>query len=74
MLTWSEVHSSLVKKIDLTSPQIRWAMNQILTGVASEDEIKGFLLGLKEKGESADRKSTRLNSSHEWISRMPSSA
>ena len=22
----------------------------------------------------ADRKSTRLNSSHEWISRMPSSA
>ena len=24
--------------------------------------------------ESSDRKSTRLNSSHEWISRMPSSA
>ena len=24
--------------------------------------------------EDADRKSTRLNSSHEWISRMPSSA
>ena len=24
--------------------------------------------------ESTDRKSTRLNSSHEWISRMPSSA
>ena len=26
------------------------------------------------KGHSKDRKSTRLNSSHEWISRMPSSA
>ena len=26
------------------------------------------------KYESKDRKSTRLNSSHEWISRMPSSA
>ena len=25
-------------------------------------------------GMAADRKSTRLNSSHEWISRMPSSA
>ena len=25
-------------------------------------------------GEVIDRKSTRLNSSHEWISRMPSSA
>ena len=26
------------------------------------------------RGYSLDRKSTRLNSSHEWISRMPSSA
>ena len=26
------------------------------------------------KGKWEDRKSTRLNSSHEWISRMPSSA
>ena len=25
-------------------------------------------------GDDSDRKSTRLNSSHEWISRMPSSA
>ena len=29
---------------------------------------------LERVGASADRKSTRLNSSHEWISRMPSSA
>ena len=28
----------------------------------------------KQQGLGADRKSTRLNSSHEWISRMPSSA
>ena len=37
-----------------------------------------ILLGLIHEGEGvaakADRKSTRLNSSHEWISRMPSSA
>ena len=32
----------------------------------------GNSLGLQPK--STDRKSTRLNSSHEWISRMPSSA
>ena len=34
-------------------------------------------VGLRAKGqdiEIIDRKSTRLNSSHEWISRMPSSA
>ena len=29
---------------------------------------------LQEKTFGLDRKSTRLNSSHEWISRMPSSA
>ena len=35
----------------------------------------GTVLGLRgENGSGKDRKSTRLNSSHEWISRMPSSA
>ena len=29
---------------------------------------------MREETEKTDRKSTRLNSSHEWISRMPSSA
>ena len=37
---------------------------------ASEGEI----IKKYEDFESSDRKSTRLNSSHEWISRMPSSA
>ena len=31
-------------------------------------------LGLRPRVAQTDRKSTRLNSSHEWISRMPSSA
>ena len=34
-----------------------------------QDDRKDILDDYKE-----DRKSTRLNSSHEWISRMPSSA
>ena len=33
-----------------------------------------LLRRLQEEQIAADRKSTRLNSSHEWISRMPSSA
>ena len=33
-----------------------------------------ILFGTKSTGVLPDRKSTRLNSSHEWISRMPSSA
>ena len=32
------------------------------------------IMRLIEQGKVRDRKSTRLNSSHEWISRMPSSA
>ena len=48
---------------------------------ARTDKLKADVKALKEK-EAAfskdaltiDRKSTRLNSSHEWISRMPSSA
>ena len=38
-------------------------------------DTTGAVLAQTAKGVSAaDRKSTRLNSSHEWISRMPSSA
>ena len=33
-----------------------------------------WLMGMESRIDPADRKSTRLNSSHEWISRMPSSA
>ena len=53
MATWSEIESALAAQSDLTSPQIRWAMNEILNGRADDEEIKKFLLGLKEKGESA---------------------
>ena len=42
-----------------------------IEGVMAPDgeEQDAYILGVNE-----DRKSTRLNSSHEWISRMPSSA
>ena len=36
--------------------------------------VRDFLRGEKPVDIDLDRKSTRLNSSHEWISRMPSSA
>ena len=39
------------------------------------NELRQFLLqGILPAANYRDRKSTRLNSSHEWISRMPSSA
>ena len=48
----------------------------VALGVA-EDDAFGLAEGETDVGEGVDegdRKSTRLNSSHEWISRMPSSA
>ena len=39
--------------------------------IASKEDKTAMFLGYSEL---LDRKSTRLNSSHEWISRMPSSA
>ena len=60
-------------------------LDQVLSLLHEEDKAR-FLARLKtrtwfrEHGVSfdnhhgTDRKSTRLNSSHEWISRMPSSA
>ena len=39
-------------------------LKQVIDGVVEDADVAVI----------ADRKSTRLNSSHEWISRMPSSA
>ena len=41
---------------------------------ARGDVVIGFDLSRSVDQVVRDRKSTRLNSSHEWISRMPSSA
>jgi len=53
-MNWESIFKSLSNKEDLATSDISWAMSQILQGVASIDEIKHFLLALKEKGESAD--------------------
>ena len=50
-----------------------------ISGVAEAYEIERWdtlkiPVVLKNSLDDQDRKSTRLNSSHEWISRMPSSA
>ena len=51
-ISWTEIFSSLTNKTELTSAQSMWAMNTVMDGKATNDEIKQFLLGLKEKGES----------------------
>jgi anthranilate phosphoribosyltransferase len=53
-MNWESIFKSLAAKEDLSTIDISWAMSQILQGVASVDEIKHFLISLKEKGESPD--------------------
>lgn len=50
---WSEIVESLQDRQELSKDQIHFAMTSILTGESTESEMKEFLLGLKEKGETA---------------------
>ena len=51
------------------------AIKTIVPPVLAAQTVPGDeAAGMSETAEIVDRKSTRLNSSHEWISRMPSSA
>ena len=57
------------------------AIQKAMQSVAFVDEVEVFNKTMGKPNnyspvipEEKDRKSTRLNSSHEWISRMPSSA
>ena len=50
-VSWDEIVEKLTAKQDLSDLQITWAMAQILDGLATNDQIKSFLLLLKAKGE-----------------------
>ncbi len=50
---WPEILLLLWAKVDLTLEQSQWAMREILDGNAEIENVKAFLLALKEKGESA---------------------
>lgn len=53
-MKWDQIFAALSDKKDLSNEQITWGMSQILEGVASNEDIKAFLGGLKAKGESAE--------------------
>ena len=48
--------------------------NETLEKAVAANTTVATGFGSTTGGAGVDRKSTRLNSSHEWISRMPSSA
>lgn len=51
--TWRSVLGALLAGRDLSADEAQWAMTQVLTGVATQAQIAGFLVALRAKGESA---------------------
>lgn len=49
--SWTEILESVAAKRDLSGFQAKWAMHEIMSGRASEEQMAEFLLGLKAKGE-----------------------
>ena len=53
-LSWSKILQELHSKNDLTKSQAIWAMEQIMSGESSEEDMAAFLLALRTKGETLD--------------------
>ncbi|WP_237208858.1 anthranilate phosphoribosyltransferase [Rothia nasimurium] len=53
-LTWKTILNRLVAQEDLSSPEITWAMNDIMAGSTPEAIIGAFLVGLHVKGETPE--------------------
>ena len=72
------MRSSRRRFLGLAASGLAWSLSPALRGAHAAPLRLGFsLYGMKTlplDRALGDRKSTRLNSSHEWISRMPSSA
>ena len=75
-----EFTNKILKDPSLIKNAITTKIKQLVYGAdvklatVVNDQITDSVTQVNTKSEVADRKSTRLNSSHEWISRMPSSA
>lgn len=63
--TWEENFAIVESGLDLSAEEIRWSMEEILTGRASSDVIKRFLLSLKSKGETPEEVSALIAQMYE---------
>jgi anthranilate phosphoribosyltransferase len=53
-LTWPTLLNQLLAGENLTITEATWAMNQVITGHATNAQLAGFLVALKVKGETVD--------------------
>jgi anthranilate phosphoribosyltransferase len=51
--TWKEILGALVSSEDLSFDQAYWAMNEMMSGTATDAQLAGLAVGLRVKGESA---------------------
>ena len=52
--SWSSVLTSLLAGDDLSVADAAWAMDQVMTGRATDAQLAGFLIALRVKGETVD--------------------
>jgi anthranilate phosphoribosyltransferase len=52
--SWSQILSTLLDRRDLSVSDASWAMDQIMSGQASDAQLAGFLIALRAKGETVD--------------------
>ena len=52
--SWSEILSTLLARDDLSVSDSSWAMDQIMSGEASDAQLAAFLIALRAKGETVD--------------------
>ena len=54
MQSWSSVLTTLLDGDDLSVADAAWAMDQVMTGDASDAQLAAFLIALRAKGETVD--------------------
>lgn len=52
--SWSSVLTSLLAREDLSVADAAWAMDQVMSGEATEAQLAAFLIALRAKGETVD--------------------
>ncbi len=53
-MNWPTVLTALATQRDLTQDQAAWAMQEMMSGVATDAQIAGFLMALATKGETVE--------------------
>jgi len=54
MRSWWSIVTSLLEREDLSVADAAWAMDQVMTGEATEAQLAAFLIALRAKGETVD--------------------